>query len=76
MECIVTFHTQSGAIKFERLLKHEDIMVTLMPAPRRLSSSCGIAARTDLPEDFMKYITDEVDGIFSAEDYKVMYKSE
>jgi hypothetical protein len=76
MDCIVTFYTQSGAFKFERLLKQEGISVTLMPVPRRLSSSCGIAARTELPGDVKGYITDEVDGIYSAADHKMIYKSE
>ncbi|MDO9534397.1 MAG: DUF3343 domain-containing protein [Bacillota bacterium] len=42
---IVTFETTHHALKFEKTLKGEGISLTLLPVPRRLSSSCGIAAR-------------------------------
>jgi hypothetical protein len=42
---IVTFETTHHALKFEKALKGKSIPLTLLPVPRRLSSSCGIAAR-------------------------------
>lgn len=76
MEYIVTFFTQSAAFKFERLLKSMDLKVSLMPVPRKLSSSCGIAARAVLEGELNKYIIEEVDGIYQADDFKMIYKSE
>ena len=42
---IVTFETTHHALRFEKTLKGKGISLTLLPVPRRLSSSCGIAAR-------------------------------
>lgn len=48
MEYIATFHTHSGALKFEKCMKKLGHNVTLGPVPRVLSSSCGICARFDV----------------------------
>lgn len=45
----VTFETTHHALRFEKILKGKGISLTLLPVPRRISSSCGIAARF-LPE--------------------------
>jgi len=42
---IVTFETTHHALRFEKTLKEKGISLLLLPVPRRLSSSCGIAAR-------------------------------
>jgi hypothetical protein len=49
---VATFHSVSQALRFEKLLQQEKIAVKMIPVPRILSSSCGIAARfgeSDLP---------------------------
>ena len=43
--CIVTFYSTHLALKFERLIKGRGLEVKLIPVPRRISSSCGIAGR-------------------------------
>ncbi|WP_041720989.1 DUF3343 domain-containing protein [Alkaliphilus metalliredigens] len=42
--CVLTFHTTHHALNAEVILKKKSIPVKLMPVPRQVSSSCGIAA--------------------------------
>lgn len=39
---LATFHTHTGAMKFERALKARGISCLMKPVPRKLSSSCGV----------------------------------
>ncbi|MCX7694887.1 MAG: DUF3343 domain-containing protein [Caloramator sp.] len=70
---IVTFHTQSAAFMYKRLLEQNGIRVELMPTPRRISSSCGIAARV-FGEDALKYLIDDLDSIYD-EEFKLIIKN-
>lgn len=47
MENIFTFYTVSEVLKFEKVLKANNISVKLMPVPRNLSTSCGTCASTE-----------------------------
>lgn len=40
----VTFHSVSDSLKFEKMLKKTGLDVQLVPVPREISSSCGVAA--------------------------------
>lgn len=40
-DCIITFDTMSYVLKFEKVLKKNNILVQLKPVPREFSSSCG-----------------------------------
>jgi hypothetical protein len=42
---VATFHSVSRALRFEKMLLSQGVTVKLIPVPRVLSSSCGIAAR-------------------------------
>lgn len=64
MEYIVTFFTHSGAIKFERFLKSKSIEVALMPVPRKLSSSCGIAAKLTFTGNLEEIVIEDIEKIF------------
>lgn len=50
MNHIITFHTISEALRFERELKIKNLKVELRPVPRKLSSSCGNCAFIDSDE--------------------------
>ena len=50
MNHIVTFHTISEALRFERELEAKNLKVELRPVPRKLSSSCGNCAFIDSDE--------------------------
>jgi Putative Se/S carrier protein-like len=42
---VALFHSISGALRAEKLLKAESISIKLIPVPRHLSSDCGICVR-------------------------------
>jgi len=42
---IITFHSTYLALRFEKLLKSNKIYVKIIPVPRRISTSCGLAGR-------------------------------
>lgn len=73
MNHIVTFHTISEALRFERELKAKNLKVELRPVPRKLSSSCGNCAFIDSNEleevkSLMREKDLEHDEIFSEGD--------
>lgn len=43
MGCLATFDVTSMAIMFERVCRKEGLKVKVVPVPRSLSSSCGLA---------------------------------
>lgn len=43
LRCIATFEVTSMALLFERTCRKKDIPAKVVPVPRRLSSSCGLA---------------------------------
>lgn len=45
---VVTFHTTAGAIGMEKMCKAREISGRLIPAPRSITSDCGIAWRTEI----------------------------
>jgi len=70
---IVTFHTQSAAFMYKRLLEQNGLKVELMPTPRKISSSCGISARV-FDQNALKYIIDDLDAIYD-ESFKLIFKN-
>lgn len=75
---LATFHTQTGAIRFDKKLKVLGYDSILKPVPRKLSSSCGIcveffseAIHFDLIEDLENIYTPNnmgYDLIYTTED--------
>lgn len=51
---LYTFHSTHHAIKFENELRNANITVRIIPVPRQISASCGLAARI---------LIDDIDGI-------------
>lgn len=45
--CLATFHTHTGALKFEKALKALKVACLMKPVPRKLSSSCGVCVEYD-----------------------------
>ena len=43
MRCIATFDTASSALLFERACRKAGIGAKIVPVPRKLSESCGLA---------------------------------
>lgn len=44
---VVLFHTNSAALRSEKLAQRAGFVVKLIPTPREFSSDCGIALRFD-----------------------------
>lgn len=76
MDYVVTFFTNSGAIKFQRFLIKNNIEVKLMPVPRKVSSSCGTAAKIKFMGDLKDIIIEDIDSVYLIEsnDFKLLYK--
>lgn len=51
MECIATFETTHMALLFERTMRKNGLNVKIVPVPRSLSSSCGLACRYPCEEE-------------------------
>jgi hypothetical protein len=48
---VVLFHSISGALRAEKLLKAEGVSLKMIPVPRHLSSDCGICARFERADE-------------------------
>ena len=42
---VILFHSTSGALRAEKLLKKEGVAIKIIPVPRHLSSDCGVCIR-------------------------------
>lgn len=78
MDLLATFYTQSGSLKFLRVLEKLGIKGQLMPVPRMVSASCGVAARFQAPGLVEEMQIDEVERIFQimAGEYRLLYAKE
>lgn len=43
--CVITFNSTSQALKGEKALKEEERSFVIMPTPREISTSCGLALK-------------------------------
>lgn len=73
----VLFYTHTGAIKFDRAMKKEDITCELMPVPRSLSSNCGVSARIYYNGKVEQLISDQIERIYQNNDgsYALVYEA-
>ncbi len=79
MAWIATFHSHFGALNFLRRLEElGDDRAEIIPAPRRLSISCGSAVRFHLPFDASAMVDEDTDGVFLEEDgrYRQIFSSD
>ena len=60
---VILFHSTSGALRAEKLLKKEGIAYKIIPVPRHLSSDCGVCIRFSSQEESLvrKTIADKVE---------------
>lgn len=77
MEYLATFYTHSGAIKYQRYLRNQGIVVELLPVPRKLSSNCGIAARFSIDDEIKTMISEDIEKLYiiEAKEYSLVYKT-
>jgi hypothetical protein len=78
MEYLVLFFTQSGALKYHRYLAKIGVKGELKPVPRKLSSSCGIAANFRYNGDLSMLINEDVERIYTIvnDTYLLQYEAE
>jgi hypothetical protein len=71
--CVAAFHVTYSVLKAEKLLREREVTVKLIPVPRQISSSCGIALRFDcrslaLVLEVIAPVTADMEGIYRRED--------
>ncbi len=77
MDYMVLFFTHSGAIKFSRKCKRDNIPCDLMPVPRILSSNCSVSGKIRYEGDIEDLIDEEIEEIFQieGEEYNLIYSN-
>ena len=60
---VILFHSTSGALRAEKLLKKEGIAYKIIPVPRHLSSDCGVCIRFSREDESLvrKALADKVE---------------
>ena len=60
---VILFHSTSGALRAEKLLKKEGIAYKIIPVPRHLSSDCGVCIRFSNQDESLvrKALADKVE---------------
>ena len=69
---VVLFHTNSAALRAEKILTQARLVVKLIPTPREFSSDCGIALQFEWSDaarvqEFLNEARVEVAGIHQVE---------
>ena len=64
---VATFFSHFDAVQFSKHAKGLDIVVKLMPVPRKVSSSCGTGAQFETGKDPAGFMQEGVDKIFRLE---------
>lgn len=67
-DIVVTFPSTYWALKFEKMVKEIELPINMIPVPREISSSCGLAAKISL-ETKMK-ITNHLEEMEIEEVYQ------
>ena len=78
MEYIAIFFTHSGAIRCSKSFENQGIKNSLMPVPRKLSSSCGIGTRFKYDGAIKDIVTEDIEKLYSLVngDYNLIYEKE
>lgn len=63
-EYISTFHTHLAALMTCRSLSARGAKATMMPVPRKLSSSCGTCVRYQATEPMLDAMDEDVEGVY------------
>ncbi|MCT4562938.1 MAG: DUF3343 domain-containing protein [Maledivibacter sp.] len=73
---IALFFTHSGAIKFQRYSKKNNISCELMPVPRKLSSNCGVCAKFEYDNVMDDLVNEDIEQIYQMIDntYDLVYE--
>ncbi len=75
MKCLATFDVTSMAVMFEKYCRAAGLQVKIVPVPRQISASCGLACSypCEAIETILKICEEkkiEISGRYSSEDLK------
>ena len=65
-EFIATFHTHLSALMTSRNLNARGAKASMMPVPRKLSSSCGTCVRYLAEEELLDAMDSDVEGVYEV----------
>ena len=57
---LITFYTTSQALRLEKEVKKNNLKAQVIPVPRELSSSCGLALRVETEEKRLLKLLEEL----------------
>ena len=65
-EFIATFHTHLAALMTSRNLNGHGARASMMPVPRKLSSSCGTCVRYQAEEAMLEQMDSDVEAVYEV----------
>lgn len=77
MRYLALFFTTTGSMKFKKKLKNMGKEVEVMPVPRELSSSCGVAVKFSDDQDISYLIDKSIEKIYTENEkgYFLLYNA-
>ena len=78
-EFIATFHTHLSALMTSRNLNGKGAKASMMPVPRKLSSSCGTCVRYLADETLLDAMDSDVEAVYEVvgkEEYTLLMTKE
>lgn len=79
MECIATFYSHFGAIRYKKECEKTGVQAVIMPVPRSLSSSCGTCVKFTVPgECHIPAVNEEMEQVVevTGSGYRKIYQAE
>ena len=75
MEYLALFFTTTGSMKYKKKLMNLGMDVEVLPVPRKLSSSCGIAVRFFSEKEESSLIDESVERLYWQidDEYHLIY---
>ncbi|MGI6450818.1 MAG: DUF3343 domain-containing protein [Desulfitobacteriia bacterium] len=77
MNYLALFSSTTAAVKFRKKLLQLEIPVEILPVPRTLSASCGIAVSFAWPQDPRSLVDETVSKLYRTANskYELIYES-
>ncbi|MDR0841704.1 MAG: DUF3343 domain-containing protein [Christensenellaceae bacterium] len=78
MQYLATFYTHFAALSFHRRLRERGVPGRMMPAPRKVSVSCGSCVTFETEGDFHALLVEDTEAVYhiSKGQYAAVYRHE